>query len=387
MARKAEKALRTEVVIVGAGPIGIQAAAVLKRVAVDYLHFEAGQVGQTLTRWPRETQFFSSPEWIALAGIPIQTRDQGMINVETYLAYLRSLVEIFDLDIRTYHRVSQLQAAGDGSPGFELLVESNTGSQKVRAKYVILAVGDMARPRMLGVPGEDLPNVSHQVLDPHSYFQKHLMIVGGRNSAIEMAIRAWRIGARPMISYRKPDLDKDSLISRLYLDLRLMIEHGQVDFYPGTEIIEFKPGSIVLGPARDLEPGYPGKASSQIPGAKPVPTGTIELAADFSFVATGYLPDQSLLEMAGVSFRGPMRQPVYDPRSMETDVPGIFVTGTARAGEQTRHKVFIASCMDEIQRILARIRPDLHEAYAARLPAWIGNHPQRHFPVGPQDLA
>ena len=94
-----------EAIIVGAGPIGIELATVFKRASINYLHLEAGQIGATITRWPRNTRFFSSPEWIAISGVPIQTAGQEIVTGAAYLAYLRTVVEMFDLQIRTYEEV------------------------------------------------------------------------------------------------------------------------------------------------------------------------------------------------------------------------------------------------------------------------------------------
>src|SRR5690606_26865078 len=101
----------------------------------------------------------------------------------------------------------------------------------------------------------------------------------------------------------------------------------------------------------------------------------------------GFRPDQSLFEMAGCEFAGPQRAPVYNPETMETTVPGIYVSGTATAGEQSRHRVFIATCMPQALQILRHLRPDLAERSEGDLESWIGNKAGRHFPVTPDQLA
>lgn len=101
--------MRYEAIIIGAGPIGIETAAAFKQAGVRYLHFEAGQIGQTFLSWPRNTLFYSSPEWIAIAGVPIHTPEQFRITGEVYLAYLRTVVETVGLDIRTYEKVVDIK--------------------------------------------------------------------------------------------------------------------------------------------------------------------------------------------------------------------------------------------------------------------------------------
>ncbi|HKJ84509.1 MAG TPA: NAD(P)-binding domain-containing protein, partial [Spirochaetia bacterium] len=146
-----------DAILIGAGPIGIEMASVFKRAGISYLHLEAGALGETITRWPRDTQFFSSPEWIAIAGVPIQTRGQEIVTGEQYLAYLRQVVEIFDLDIRTYERVTAIA----GSVGdFRVTTRDLAGAeQRYASRTVVLATGDMNSPRSIGVPGEELPHV------------------------------------------------------------------------------------------------------------------------------------------------------------------------------------------------------------------------------------
>src|ERR1043166_6111694 len=102
-----------EVAIVGAGPIGLELAVALKRHGIPYLHFDAGQVGQTMYNWPPQTRWFSSNERISIAGVPLQTTDQMKCTREQYLAYLRSVVQQFDLAIRTYEPVTRIEKSGE----------------------------------------------------------------------------------------------------------------------------------------------------------------------------------------------------------------------------------------------------------------------------------
>src|SRR5438067_10200225 len=97
--------LSTDVAVVGAGPIGIELAVALKRAGVDYVHFDAKQIGYTISWFAPQTKFFSSNERIAIAGVPLETPDQSKASREQYLTYLRSVVKQFDLEVRTYEPV------------------------------------------------------------------------------------------------------------------------------------------------------------------------------------------------------------------------------------------------------------------------------------------
>ncbi len=355
-----------DALLVGAGPIGIEMATVLKRAGLSYMHLDSGQIGNTITRWPRNTHFFSSPEWIAIAGVPIQTAAQEIVTGEHYLAYLRQVVELFDLEINTYETVSEV---GGVSGDFAATTRDLTGAERrYRSRSVILATGDMNRPRLIDVPGENLPHVTHYWSDPHLYFRRRLLIVGGRNSAVEAALRCWRAGAHVAISYRGAELDEKRLISRLHLEIDLLIRNRQVDFYPLTEPQEIRPGVTVL---RSL-------ASD---GEKR------EIASDFVYLATGFEMDQRLYEQLGVAVEGEERRPVHDPATMETNVAGVFVVGTAVGGNQRGYKVFITTshehCTKAGRTIAGRHRPD---AASAASGSWVGNLPQRDYPLTSKDV-
>src|SRR3954469_13186117 len=199
----------TDVIIVGAGPIGLEMAVALKRAGVDYLHLEAKQVGYTISWFAPQTRFFSSNERIAIAGAPLQTPDGGKCTREQYLTYLRSVVEQFDLQVHTYEPVTNITRFGDDD-GFELTTRHAAGPRKYRCRKLILATGGTDHPRKMNVPGEDLPHVDHYFTAPHLYFSKRLPIVGGKNSAVEAALRCHNAGADVAISYRRERLPEKS---------------------------------------------------------------------------------------------------------------------------------------------------------------------------------
>ncbi len=207
----------TNVIIIGAGPVGVELAVGLKQAGIDYLQIEAGQLGNTLTWWPRSTHFFSSPERISIAGLPIQTTDQEHVTGEQYLAYLRTVAMTFDLRFHFYEPVQAIEREGQG---FLVRTQSRTGEQQYHCQNVALATGGLAEPNRLGIPGEGLPQVSHYFTDPHMYFQQRLLIVGGRNAALEAALRCWRAGAQVTVSYRGQEIDPQTVRGFIYEDFQ-----------------------------------------------------------------------------------------------------------------------------------------------------------------------
>lgn len=373
-----------DVALIGAGPIGIEMATVLTRAGISYVHLEAGQVGEMMLRWPRETRFFSAPEWVSIAGVPIHSTDQSRPTGDEYLAYLRGVVEQFDLEIRTFERVTRISGAA-GDFHLESLTRDG-GRHTYRARNVILATGDINEPRRLGIPGEDLPHVGHLWDNPHRWFRRRLLIVGGRNSAAEAAIRAWRAGARVALSYRGPALEKSFLLSSLHLMLDLLIKNGKVEFYPLTTPVEITATEVHL---RGLAAAECGALNAEVDPASRhagrsilTAPGTVRaLPADDVLLATGFTMDRSLFEMLGVTFSGDTRAPELNPDTMETNVPGVYAIGTATGGDQRGYTVFITTSHPHCLRAARAIAPD------REIPdEWVGNAPDRDYPLVPEDI-
>ncbi len=322
-----------DVAIVGAGPIGIELAIALRRLDFDVVHFEGGQIGQTMYLWPPGTRWFSSPERIAIAGVPIQSATQSKCTREEYLAYLRTVVLHFDLKIRTFERVTELRTAGEE---FILTSETLTGrTGRCRARHVVLATGGTARPNQLGIPGEDLLHASHHLEDPHRYFGRQVVVIGGRNSAVEAALRCHHAGARVAICYRG-----EQLPSGVKYWLRPEIEHliatGAIGGHFLTTPLEITADAVTL---RRLDED-----------------SALSLPADFVLLMTGYVADMELFAQTGVELDGERQVPSFDPQTMETDVPRLFVAGTATAGTQRSGvRVFLENCHVHVDRIVAAL--------------------------------
>ena len=312
------------VIIVGAGPIGLALHVVLKQLGVDVLHLEAGAIGQTITWYPKQARFFSSPERIAIAGVPLNTPDESKATREQYLAYLRSVVQQFELPIATHEPVRQIARQEDGS--FTVYTNQRTEA----CDHLVLAIGDMHLPRELGIPGEDLPHVSHYFDEPHAYFGRNLLIVGGRNSAAEAALRCHRAGANVTLSYRGESLDDNGIKYWLLPELKALIKAEEIKFYPSTTPTKITNTNVELND------------ETTIP-------------ADHVLLLTGYQQDKTLFEMLGVELVGENRAPKFDSDTMQTNVPNLYIAGTAAAGTQQRFKLFIENCHTHAAKIARAI--------------------------------
>jgi len=336
---------QVEIAIIGAGPIGLELALALKKRGIDYLHFDKGQVAQTMSWFPKQMHFFSSNDRICIAGVPIQTVDQQKATREEYMAYLRQVVRAFDLDVRTFEAVENIER-DDG--GFVLHTRRNNGEHHYRANRIALVVGDMHLPRKIGVPGEDLPHVSHYFDEPHEFFRRRLLVIGGKNSAVEAALRSWHIGAHVGISYRRGEFNPEHVKYWLLPELQGRIRRGEIDGYLRTAPVRITPTHVTL---RHVERG-----------------DEFDVEADAVLLMTGYTSDTTLLEKAGIELIGDERTPVHDELTMETNVPGVYVAGTAAAGSQKEYRLFIENCHIHVDRIVAHVTGA--EPPAAPRPQW-----------------
>jgi thioredoxin reductase (NADPH) len=204
------------------------------------------------------------------------------------------------------------------------------------ARHVILAIGGMHEPLRLSIPGEDLPHVSHFFDEAHRYFRERLLIVGGRNSAAETAVRCARAGARVTLSYRGAKLDPAHVKYWILPELEGLIRRRDVVFHPLTVPVAIRPGSVSLAPAAGGEP-------------------RLDVPADFVLLLTGYVMDTSLLLCAGAAIDGENRKPKLDPATMMTTVPSLYVAGVAVAGTQHGYRLFIENCHPHVTKIVKSI--------------------------------
>lgn len=339
--------------IIGAGPIGLEVAWALRKEGTEPLHFDAGAIGSTMGWWAPGTRFFSSPERIAICGVPLLTPTQEKATREEYLTYLRAIATQFDLRVRTFERVTRIQPPATPGQPFILHSRTHAGEHTHAASHVIVAIGDMHRPRLLNIPGEQLPKVSHYFHDPHRYHGRRVVIVGGKNSAVEAAIRCYRAGATVTISYRKAEFDDKRVKYWLLPELKGLIKDGHIGFLPSTVPIAIDASGVHLA----LAPAN-GEA-----------TGEVRLIpADDVLLLTGYEMDGSILAGAGVVLHGLQNAPTFDRRTMETNIPRLYVAGTATAGTQSRFRVFIENCHDHGPKIAAHIAGRVPPADAEHRP-------------------
>lgn len=328
--------VQTETVIVGAGPIGIEMAVALKKAGHSYLHIDAALIANMIYSYPPETRFFSSPERIAISGIPLSVAGQNKASREDYLHYLRNIVLMFDLQIETWTKLAAAERLPDGYLLTLLKVRSGETYQ-VSCRNLILATGDMHEVNRISVPGEDLPHVSHELHDVHKYFRSNVLIVGGRNSAVEAAIRLYRLGANVKISYRRDSFDESLIKYWLFPEINSLIESGEIEFFANTVVRQIRHESVTL--------------EKTVAGAE---SETVDVPANEVLLLTGYKMKSGLYQNLQLKMDETGR-PELNEQTQESSVPGIYVIGTAIAGNQARYTHFIENSHIHVDRVLAAI--------------------------------
>ena len=333
-----------DIVIVGGGPTGLASAIEAKRHGLSHLVLEKGCVVNSLLNYPVNMVFFTTPELLEIGDIPMVAQREKPTRQEA-LKYYRLVAQHFQLNIHQYELAEAIQ----GSDGrFEVLTRTaHSGPGCYRAKKIILATGYYDIPNQLGVPGEDLPKVSHYYREAHAFYNCDVAVIGGRNSAAEAALDLYRHGARVTLIHRDATLS-DKIKYWVRPDIENRVKRGEIKALLETEVVEIRPDGIVI------------KAAGHSSTAKETRT----LPNDFVFALTGYRPDSEFLQRAGVHIEPQRLHPEYDPKTLETNVPGLYLAGVIIGGLDTS-EIFIENGRFHGKVVVADIAAKLQAAPAA----------------------
>ena len=321
-----------DLAIIGAGPCGLAAGVAAKRAGYHAAVFDKGSIVSSLLHYPTYMTFFSTPEKLEIGGVPFVTSSDKPTRREA-LTYYRKVAEYVDLDVRQYHAV---EGVAPTPYGFDLTVrQRGVGApETVAAKNVVYATGYFESPNLLGVPGEDLPHVSHFFTEAHPYWRQRVIVVGGANSAVEAALELQRVGAHVTIVHFLETVDS-GVKPWVLPDITNRLKDGSIAARWRSRIQRIEPTNVVI--------------TSEAGG----PTET--LPADFVLALTGYRTDPRLLRMLGVTIDGTTGVPAHDPQTMETNIPGVYIAGVLSCGFDA-NKVFIENGRAHGDLICAHIK-------------------------------
>ena len=322
-----------DVLIVGGGPSGLATAIACRHHGLDYVVLEQGALVDAIARFPVNMVFFTTPELLEIGGVPLTTPYDKPTRAEA-LRYYRKVTDTFQLQVSLFERVLSVEREADGDePVFAVSTRSRLGAERVRhARTVVLAMGYYDRPNLIGVPGEDLPHVSHFYRESHPYYRQRVVIVGGKNSACEAALELHRNGAHVTLVHRGEALG-DSVKYWVRPDMENRIKEGSIAARFNTHVVAIRPTAVVV----------------ESEGVRS------EIAADAVLLLTGYRADPEFLRMAGVEVEAETLVPCHDPATFETNVPNLFIAGGQIAGKRTG-TVFIENGRfhgEQIARVLA----------------------------------
>jgi len=322
-----------DLLVVGAGPTAIAIGAEAVKADLDVLLVDRGPLCGAINDFPTGMTFFTTRDKLEIAGIPFAIPDDKPDRRQA-LTYYQGVARAYDLPLALYEEVIEARRDGDL---FRVRSRKDGEEQERRARAVALATGYFGHPKRLGAPGEELPWVHHRYLEPYRHFGQRVVIVGGGNSACETALDLWRNHVQVTMVVRKPDL-KPTVKYWVRPDVWNRIEEGSIEARFGTAVREFRDrGEVIVGPSDDAA------------------EGDLEtLHADAVYVLIGYLPDAELERRCGVELDAETLEPTFDPESCESNVPGLYVTGTLQAGRDTG-RIFIENSRDHGERIVRHL--------------------------------
>jgi len=327
-----------DVLVIGAGPTGMACAIEAQRAGLRSVLVDKGCLCNSLFHYPSHMTFFTTPELLEIGDMPFPSVNQKPTRNEA-LEYYRKVAEHYRLDVRPYQQVDSISGA-DGD--FRIHVTDRFGRKLAHyARKLVLATGYYDLPNYLGIPGEDLPKVHHYYDDPHPYYDLDVLVIGGKNSAAIAALDLWRHGARVTLVHRGPRMHKH-VKYWIFPDIENRIKNHEITAHFESNVEEIREDSVSLK----------------------TPERSVTIKNDFVFAMTGYHPDFDFLTALGVELLGDDRCPACDPKTLESNVPGIYLAGVIIAGERT-NEIFIENGRFHGRQIASDLKEKLSAALRA----------------------
>ncbi|MHA7129868.1 YpdA family putative bacillithiol disulfide reductase [Algoriphagus namhaensis] len=313
-----------DVLIIGAGPIGLACGVEAQKAGLVYLILEKGALTNSIYNYPINMRFFSTSERLEMAGIPFMSVENKPTRTEA-LEYYRRIFTHFKLKVNLYEGVETLSKIPEG---FEI----KTTKSSYQTKKIVLATGFYDLPNLMEVPGEDLPKVMHYYKEPWPFIEQKVLVVGGANSAVDAALECWRKGAEVSMVLLGEEVDQN-VKYWVRPDIMNRIKEGSIKAFTKSKVKEIKAESVVIT----------------------TPDGEVEIENNFVLAMTGYRPNFGLLDQLGVELSlDEKRQPCYDTANQESNVPGVYLAGVVCGGLNTR-EFFIENSIVHADSIVSDI--------------------------------
>ena len=313
-----------DVFIVGGGPIGLACGIECEKAGLRYLIVEKGVLTNSLYNYPLNMTFFSTSEKLEMGGIPFMSIAHKPTRTEA-LEYYRRVAKTWKLKVNLYEEVKTLTQK-------EGIFEIVTSKRNYCSKNIILSTGFYDLPNLMHVPGEDLPKVTHYYKEPWPYIGQKILVVGGGNSAVDVALETWRKGAEVTMVLKKESVDPN-VKYWVRPDIENRIKEGSIKAFTHSMVKEIRENEVIIT----------------------TPEGEVVVENDFVLAMTGYVPNFALLDQLGVELSlDEKRQPCYDQANQESNVPGVYLAGVVCGGLNTR-EFFIENSIVHAEQIVKHI--------------------------------
>ncbi|MDF2933227.1 MAG: ypdA [Chryseobacterium sp.] len=313
-----------DILIIGAGPIGLNCALEARKNNLSYLIIEKGTIVNSLYNYPLYMRFFSTAEKLEINEIPFISAAPKPGRQEA-LEYYQGIARQKKLNINLYEKVLNVSKR-------EEIFEIKTSKSKYLAKNVIISTGFYDIPNLMNIPGEDLSKVKHYYTEPYPYAKQKIVVVGSSNSSVDAALETYRKGAEVTMIIRHSEIS-ENVKYWVKPDIENRINEGSIKAHFNSELLEIKENSVIF----KNEHG-----ESQ------------EIANDFVLAMTGYLPDFDFLKNSGIDLQGDCLNPVYDPETMESNISNLYLAGVVCGGKDT-HLWFIENSRIHAEMIVRDI--------------------------------
>ena len=314
-----------DLIIIGAGPIGLACGIEAKKNNLDYLIVDKGMLVNSIYNYPVNTTFFSTSDKLEIGEIPFISHNVKPTRTEA-LEYYRRVCDSWNLNLDLYNEVLEIEKK-------ESLFILNTRNGIKKSKNIVICTGFYDIPYMLNIPGEELDKVLHYYNESHPYYKMDIAIVGAGNSAVDVALDTYRKGAKSVTMIIREKEIGGNIKYWVKPDIVNRIESGEIKAFYESEILEIKENTILIK----------------------TPTGVEKINNDFVLAMTGYLPNYEILKKLGVKINDDeFKTPLYNEETMETNINGVFLAGVICGGLKT-NKWFIENSRDHSQKILSTI--------------------------------
>ena len=313
-----------DVLIIGAGPIGLNCALEARKNNLSYLIIEKGTIVNSLYNYPLYMRFFSTAEKLEIDEIPFISTAPKPGRQEA-LEYYQGIARQKNININLYEKVEKISKNND-------IFTVETSKANYFAKNVIISTGFYDIPNLMNIPGENLPKVKHYYTEPYPYAKQKIVVVGSSNSAVDAALETYRKGAEVTMIIRHSEIS-NSVKYWVKPDIENRIAEGTITAHFNAEMIEIKENSIIF---KDKN----GKIQ--------------EIENDFVLAMTGYLPDFNFLQQTGIDLQGDNLKPYYNEETMETNIKNLYLAGVVCGGKDT-HLWFIENSRIHAEMIVKNI--------------------------------